>query len=192
MNDFNVDENMINKLKGMLDNGELSDVVSKISPEMIQNFSSMMNSEDNKNAAKANVPKGFSVNNYSNGSSNGNYSNDFSGNNSSNNSAFNKGSYNNGASSNDSYNNDASSNGGSSNFYTGFDFSNIDMNTVMKIKSVMDKMNTKDDPRTNLLRSLKPYLREERKDKVDQYANLMNVAQIAKLFNNSNDTNGKK
>ncbi len=140
MDNFNIDENMVNKLKGMMDNGELSDVISKIPPEMIQNFSSMMNNNGNSS-------QGTSSNH--NGNTNGN-------------------------------------NGSS-----GFDFSNIDMNTIMKMKSVMDKMNAKDDPRTNLLRSLKPYLRDEKKEKLDQYANLMNVAKVAELFkNDSKENNG--
>ncbi len=131
MDNFNIDENMVNKLKGMMDNGELSDVISKIPPEMMQNFSSMMNNNGNSNSGNTNGNKG-------------------SGN---------------------------------------FDFSNIDMNTVMKMKSIMDKMNAKDDPRTNLLRSLKPYLRDEKKEKLDQYANLMNVAKVAELFKNDGKEN---
>ena len=33
----------------------------------------------------------------------------------------------------------------------------------MKMKTIIDKMNTKDDPRSNLLQSLKPYLKDSRK-----------------------------
>ena len=68
----------------------------------------------------------------------------------------------------------------------GFDFSQIDMNTIMKMKSVMDNFNNKADPRSNLLYSLKPYLREEKRGKVDQYANLLNVAKIADLLKDNN------
>ncbi len=131
MDNFNIDENMVNKLKGMMDNGEFSDVISKIPPEMMQNFSSMMNNNGNSNSGNTNGNKGSGS----------------------------------------------------------FDFSNIDMNTVMKMKSIMDKMNAKDDPRTNLLRSLKPYLRDEKKEKLDQYANLMNVAKVAELFKNDGKEN---
>lgn len=46
----------------------------------------------------------------------------------------------------------------------------IDINTILKMKSIMDKMgNSKNDPRANLLLSLKPYLKESRKAKVEQY-----------------------
>lgn len=33
----------MNQLKNMMKNGDLNDVISQIPPEMIQNFSSMMN-----------------------------------------------------------------------------------------------------------------------------------------------------
>lgn len=130
---MNFDENTVNKLKDMMNKGELNDVISQISPEMIQNFSSMMN-------------------NQSNSSSDGN---------------------------NGSANSNSTNSGG-------FDFSQIDMNTIMKMKSVMDNFNNKADPRSNLLYSLKPYLREEKRGKVDQYANLLNVAKIADLLKDNN------
>ena len=51
----------------------------------------------------------------------------------------------------------------------------IDFETIMKMKSIIDKMNVKDDPRSNLLQSLKPYLKDSRRAKVDQYIQLMNM-----------------
>lgn len=77
-------------------------------------------------------------------------------------------------------------NNNSSSNNANFDFSQIDMNTILKMKSVMEKLNTSNDPRSNLLYSLKPYLREEKKGKIDQYANLLNVAKIADLFKDNN------
>lgn len=136
LNNINFDENTVNKLKDMMNKGELNDVISQIPPEMLQNFSSMM-SQNGQN------------------------------------------------SSNNSNNSSHSGNSGSGNF----DFSQIDMNTIMKMKSVMDKLNSSNDPRSNLLYSLKPYLREERKGKVDQYANLLNVAKIADLLKDNNKEN---
>ena len=44
LNNFNFDENTINKLKNMMNSGELNEVISQISPDMMQNFSSMMKS----------------------------------------------------------------------------------------------------------------------------------------------------
>ena len=64
---------------------------------------------------------------------------------------------------------------------------NLDMNTIMKMKSIMENMNNKNDPRANLLYSLKPYLRDSKKDKLDQYVNLLNVSKIAELMNKNND-----
>ena len=58
-------------------------------------------------------------------------------------------------------------------------FSNIDMNTILKMKQIMEKMNSKkNDPRANLLLSLKPYLKPSRKQKVDQYIQLFNMGSI--------------
>ena len=68
---------------------------------------------------------------------------------------------------------------------------NLDMNTIMKMKSIMENMNNKNDPRANLLYSLKPYLRDSKKDKLDQYVNLLNVSKIAELMNNNNEDKKK-
>lgn len=63
-------------------------------------------------------------------------------------------------------------------------FSNIDMNTILKIKQIMEKMNqNKDDPRSNLLLSLKPYLKPSRKQKVDQYIQLFKMGSMMENFN---------
>ena len=65
------------------------------------------------------------------------------------------------------------------------DFSSqIDFETILKLKSIMEKFNKKDDPRTNLLHSLKPYLRESRQKKIDEYANLLKLASISDIFKN--------
>ena len=61
-------------------------------------------------------------------------------------------------------------------------FGNIDFDTIMKMKSIIDKMNIKDDPRSNLLESLKPYLKESRKSKIDQYIQLMNISRVMDVF----------
>ena len=59
---------------------------------------------------------------------------------------------------------------------------NIDLETIFKIKSIMESLNKKDDPRSNLLYSLKPYLRTSRQKKIDQYVNLFKIAQVSNLF----------
>ena len=145
LDNFNIDENTINNLKNMLQSGQLDDVVKQIPPDMINNFSNMMNNNSNKSSE--NTSQGNSTTN------------------------------------NVSSNNNSTSNG--------FDFSKIDMNTMLKMKSIMEKMSSNDDPRANLLYSLKPYLRNERKDKIDQYANLLNMTKIAELLKNDNKENNK-
>lgn len=59
---------------------------------------------------------------------------------------------------------------------------NIDIETMLKMKSIIDKMNTKDDPRSSLLMSLKPYLKDSRKGKVDQYIQLLNMSKVMDVF----------
>lgn len=60
--------------------------------------------------------------------------------------------------------------------------SNIDFATIMRLKSIIENLNKSDDPRSNLLHSLKPYLRESRQKKVDQYANLFKLTQMSDIF----------
>lgn len=60
----------------------------------------------------------------------------------------------------------------------------IDINTMLKLKQIMESLNSKKpDPRTNLLLSLKPYLKERRKQKVDQYIKLFNIEKVLETFN---------
>ena len=66
---------------------------------------------------------------------------------------------------------------------------NIDFDTILKMKSIIDKMNIKDDPRSNLLESLKPYLKESRRSKIDQYVQLMNMSKVMESFNLFNGGN---
>lgn len=62
--------------------------------------------------------------------------------------------------------------------------SNIDIETIMKMKTIIDEINnTQNDPRANLLLSLKPYLKDSRKDKVEQYIKLLNMGKVARVFN---------
>ena len=68
---------------------------------------------------------------------------------------------------------------------------NIDINTILKMKSIIEAINTKDDPRANLLYSLKPYLRESRKSKLDQYVNLLNMTKIAEIMKNEKKEDDK-
>lgn len=61
---------------------------------------------------------------------------------------------------------------------------NIDIDMLLKMKTIMEKMNGKnDDPRSKLLLSLKPYLKESRKGKVEQYIQLFNMGKVMDVFN---------
>lgn len=63
-------------------------------------------------------------------------------------------------------------------------FENFDMNTFLKMQQIMNSINSKqNDSRTNLLMSLKPYLKESRKNKVDQYIQLMKMGKIFEIMN---------
>lgn len=65
------------------------------------------------------------------------------------------------------------------------DSPSIDFETIMKMKQIMEKMKgTEKDPRANLLLSLKPYLKESRKDKVDQYIKLFSMGKAMEIFGN--------
>ena len=70
----------------------------------------------------------------------------------------------------------------SDNHSSSFNTNGIDFEIIMKMKSIIDKMNIKDDPRSNLLQSLKPYLKDSRKSKVDQYIQLMNMSKVMDIF----------
>lgn len=69
----------------------------------------------------------------------------------------------------------------------------IDINTILKLKKVMDSMNSKkDDPRSNLLLSLKPYLKESRRKKVDEYVKLFGLGKAFEIMNSlGGDKNDK-
>lgn len=148
MDNMNIDENTMKNIKNMVDNGNISDAISSISPEMIQNFSKMLSNQGNNNQNQE-------QNNYSQDNNNNSYNSESQGTNN-------------------------------------FDLSGIDMNTIMKMSSALGKMkNSKDDPRANLLNSLKPYLRDSKKGKLDNYMNLLNVTKIAEIMKDNNKENNK-
>ena len=144
-NNFNLDENTMNKLNSVIKGGNVSDLISQIPPDVLANFSSMMNNNNNNS------------NNNSNKTEN-----------------------------NKDLNNSNNSDNSTGNNNNSFNFNNIDMNTMLKMKSIFDKINTSNDPRSNLLASLKPYLRDNKKQKLDEYANLINFAKIAEILKNDN------
>lgn len=67
---------------------------------------------------------------------------------------------------------------------------NFDFETIMKMKTVMDKLNsTKNSPEANLLLSLKPYLNNNRKQKLDQYMQFLNISKVFEAFNSNGGAN---
>lgn len=90
---------------------------------------------------------------------------------------------NNNSSNNESTN--SSQNNSSSNFTTD-GVNSIDIDTFLKLKSVMEKMNTKDNPRSRLLQSLKPYLKESRKNKIDQYIQFSKIMEVLPYLGGDN------
>lgn len=116
-------------------NQTLNNLLSQVSPEMLNNFSSMLSSNNNNANQSPNVS-----------------------------------------------NTTQSSNSSNSNF-------NLDPETLMKMTSMINAMNQKDNPGSNLLHSLKPYLRNSRKNKLDQYSNLLNLTKIADVMKNEKKEN---
>lgn len=82
-----------------------------------------------------------------------------------------------------SNNSNESSNSNNTNNDSNFSTNNsIDFETILKIKSIMETLNQNDDNRSNLLYSLKPYLRESKQKKIDQYVNLFKITKVTNLF----------
>ena len=104
----------------------LNNMLSQVSPEMLNNLSAMLQSNSNNNSNNSNY------NSSSNEASNGNL--------------------------------------------------NIDAETLMKMTSMINAMNQKNGPGNDLLHSLKPYLRDSRKGKIDQYSNLLNLTKLADVM----------
>lgn len=159
MNNMNIDENTMQNIKNMVDNGNISEAISNISPEMIQNFSKMLSSQQNNQTPNNNSQAEQAQHSNSNNQNFNPENNNFNNNNSNNNNM-------------------------------NFDLNNIDMNTIMKMSSILGKVNNpKDDPRANLLNSLKPYLRDSKKGQLDNYMSLLNVAKIADIMKDNNKEN---
>lgn len=66
----------------------------------------------------------------------------------------------------------------------------IDLDTILKMKTIMEKMNSsKSNSSSNLLLALKPFLRQSRQSKIDQYVQLLKLSPLLEMFKNDNDTN---
>ena len=52
-----------------------------------------------------------------------------------------------------------------------------------KIKGIIDEMGSVNDPRSNLLMSLRPYMRDTRKKSIDNAVKILNLTRFSGLFN---------
>ena len=145
-------------------NSNLSQGFDSIKNSDINSNDHNISSEHNGSHKSSNIKS----NGYSNHSSN-------SSNNSSSNSNTNNGRYSNSSSSSGSGNINNINNG------------SLDINTMMNIQKMMSMLNSKsDDDLTNLLFALKPYLRNQKKEKIDEYVKLFRMGKMAELWNKMN------
>ena len=84
---------------------------------------------------------------------------------------------------------DNNQNSFSSNNQTDF---NLDIETILKIKDIMQQMNQKNAPRNNLLNSLKPFLRKNKQEKLDEYIKYANLLNLLELFNSKGGNNSNE
>lgn len=61
--------------------------------------------------------------------------------------------------------------------------SGFDPNILLKLQSILSNMNA-NNPRKNLLLSLKPFLRKSRQDKMSEYITILNVLSILDSLRN--------
>ncbi len=60
------------------------------------------------------------------------------------------------------------------------DFDTTDM--VRKIRTVLDRVNTRTDPRVNLLTAIRPYMNTTRQKKLDNCIKILQVSTLARLM----------
>lgn len=92
--------------------------------------------------------------------------------------------------SNMNFNNNNSNENQNNNYDSNNNNFNLDFETIMKMKRAMDIFNSsKNSPEANLLLSLKPYLNNNRKQKLDQYMQFLNISKVLEAFNNNGGVN---
>ena len=64
--------------------------------------------------------------------------------------------------------------------------SSFDPELFIKIQKIMSAMNG-NNPKKNLLLSLKPFLRQTRQDKINEYINILNIISALDLFKKGRD-----
>ncbi|MBR3614112.1 MAG: hypothetical protein IKL55_02925 [Clostridia bacterium] len=59
----------------------------------------------------------------------------------------------------------------------------LDIETILKIKDIISKVNQNQNcPRNKLLHSLEPYLKDEKKEKLEQYIKIANLLSVMENF----------
>ena len=193
MNDNDLNE-MIKKAQSMIQNNQIPDDIKSL----INNLqNSNNNTSSNVNNTYRNNSYNYSSSNNQKNNSNYNYSNNkYNSNNNSSNSSYNNTNFNNGNynntekkynNSNYQNSNQVSNNKNFSNDNEKSDLnsitSNIDIETLMKIQNIMSKMkNSDNDDMSKLLLSLKPYLRDGRKEKIDEYIQLIKMGKMTQFL----------
>ena len=66
-----------------------------------------------------------------------------------------------------------------------FDF---DLDTIIKFKNIYQKINDNNNSRNRLLCSLKPFLRDSRKKKLDEYIKIANLLGVITIINDINSS----
>ena len=83
------------------------------------------------------------------------------------------------------FNEDNSSAGNNSNASSSNDF-NLDIETILKVKEILNKLNQNNhNPRNNLLQALKPYLENNKKEKLEQYIKIANLLSVLDGFDSN-------
>lgn len=63
---------------------------------------------------------------------------------------------------------------------------NIDINTILKFKSIADKLNNSNNHRSSLLQALKPFLSSKKQDKLEEYIKIVNILSVLDSLNKEN------
>lgn len=62
-------------------------------------------------------------------------------------------------------------------------FDQIDTDTLLKFQKLFSLMNSKNDTKDEtLLKALKPYMRDSRKEKIDKYIKLLHIMKLLEKF----------
>ena len=64
--------------------------------------------------------------------------------------------------------------------------SNFDINNILKFQKILSSFNS-EDPRKKLLLSLKPFLRESRQNKINEYITYLTIIKTLGIFDNKEE-----